>query len=75
MDWMHSCRQVAVLLSRARDERLGTFEALRLRVHLHLCGNCRSVEQQLAEMDSMASELFAGERDIDGEGDPRAPQR
>lgn len=74
MDWMHSCRQVAVLLSRARDERLGTFEALRLRVHLHLCGNCRSVEQQLAEMDKLAGELFAG--DIDGEGDPRrAPQR
>ncbi len=73
MDWMHSCRQVAVLLSRARDERLGSFDALRLRVHLHLCGNCSSVEQQLAEMDSMTRKLFAG--DIDGEGDPRATQR
>lgn len=73
MDWMHSCRQVAVLLSRARDERLGSFDALRLRVHLHLCGNCSSVEQQLAEMDSLAGELFAG--DIDDGGDPRAPQR
>lgn len=59
MNWMHSCRQVAELLSQSLDEPLGPIDRLRMRVHLSMCGNCRNVEQQIKGIEAMAADLFA----------------
>ena len=59
MNWMHSCRKVAELLSQCLDEPLGPIDRLRLRVHLSMCGNCRNVEQQIKGIEAMSADLFA----------------
>jgi len=69
MAWMHSCRQVATLLTRSMDEPLDFVDRVRLRLHLRICGNCAQVEQQLAALKSAGDELFA-----QGLGDKPAPR-
>jgi predicted anti-sigma-YlaC factor YlaD len=41
-----SCKEVAVLLSRAVDGELSLLERMKLRAHLALCGSCRQVLRQ-----------------------------
>jgi hypothetical protein len=69
MGWMHSCKQVAELLTRSLDEPLGFVERLRLRLHLHICGDCANVEQQLATLRAQGRDLFA-----EGLGDEAPPR-
>jgi hypothetical protein len=69
MGWMHSCKQVAELLTRSLDEPLGFVERLRLRLHLHICGDCANVEQQLAALKVQGRDLFA-----EGMGDEAPPR-
>lgn len=59
MGWMHSCRQVATLLSRSMDEPLDLVDRVRLRFHLRICGNCANVEQQLAALKAQSQDLFS----------------
>lgn len=59
MNWMHSCRRVAELLSQSLDEPLGPIDRLRMRMHLSMCSNCRNVEQQIKGIEAMAADLFA----------------
>jgi predicted anti-sigma-YlaC factor YlaD len=72
MNWMHSCRRVAALLSQSLDEPLGRLDLLRMRVHLSLCGNCRNVEQQMLEMKALSAELFSSD-DLPEGDEARAP--
>ena len=69
MNWMHSCRRVAELLSQRLDEPLGPIDELKLRLHLSLCGNCRNVEKQLSGVHAAAADLFAGGADLGLHGD------
>ena len=69
MGWMHSCKQVAELLTRSLDEPLGFVEGLRLRLHLHICGDCANVEQPLAALKVQGRDLFA-----EGLGDEAPPR-
>lgn len=69
MGWMHSCKQVAELLTRSLDEPLGFVERLRLRLHLHICGDCANVDRQLAALKAQGQDLFA-----EGVGDEPAPR-
>lgn len=66
MNWTHSCRRVAELLSLEQDEPLGWLDRLRLRMHLSMCDNCRHVEQQLHEVKALTGNLFSmtGEDDL-----------
>ena len=75
MGWMHSCLQAARLLSRSRDERLGPFEQVRLRLHLRLCANCAAVEKQLTQLDGLAGELLSGGFDAEAPGAAPADAR
>ncbi len=56
----------AELISRSHDEPLSVLDKLRLRLHLHLslCGNCSTVEQQLGAVRALAGEAFDSE-DVD----------
>lgn len=72
MNWMHSCKQVAELLSQRLDEPLGLFDTIRLRVHLSMCDNCRNVEQQLAGVHALSTELLSGGLFGD-DGEPALP--
>jgi len=65
MNWMHSCKRLAELLSQRLDEPLGAIDEMKLRLHLSLCGNCRNVEQQLSGVHAAAAELFSGGADLD----------
>lgn len=47
---MITCRRASVLLSRREDLPLGRAEAMKLRVHLALCGMCRNVARQWAAL-------------------------
>lgn len=58
MKLMHSCRQVAELLTRQQDERLGWLDTTSLRLHLTMCGNCANVAQQLAQLQQLSGALF-----------------
>ena len=72
MNWMHSCRRVAALLSQSLDEPLGPLDLLRMRFHLSMCGNCSNVEQQMLTIKALSTDLFS--RDDLPEGDEaRAP--
>ncbi len=73
MNWMHSCKRVAELLSQRLDEPLGPIDELKLRMHVSLCGNCRNVEKQLSGIHAAAADLFSGGVDPDeetGRGSP-----
>ena len=67
MNWMHSCKRVAELLSQSLDEPLGWFDALRMRIHLLMCGNCRNVEQQMLGVKALSADLFSSDPMMDGE--------
>lgn len=53
MNLTHSCKKAAELISLAQDEPLGAIDKLRLKIHLSMCGNCRNVEQQIAQISEM----------------------
>ncbi len=74
MNWLHSCKRVAELLSQGLDEPLGLLDRLRLRMHLSMCDNCRRVEQQLDSLHAMSAELFSGDPDP-VEADRKPPRR
>ncbi|MBI5612836.1 MAG: zf-HC2 domain-containing protein [Gammaproteobacteria bacterium] len=44
---MLSCKEVSLLLSRSRDQRLTWRERLGVRLHLLYCEGCRRLEKQL----------------------------
>lgn len=69
MNLMHSCKQVAELLSQQQDEPLNWFDAARLKVHLSMCGNCENVAQQLAQLQQLSKEMFAAD---EAAADPHA---
>lgn len=71
MNWMHSCKRVAELLSQRLDEPLSLIDEMKLRLHLSMCGNCRHVEQQLSGLHAATAELFGAGLDLDD--DPDAP--
>lgn len=59
MNWMHSCKEVAALLTRSLDEPLGWLDRARLRLHLSMCDNCRNVEQQINGVHALTADLFS----------------
>ena len=69
MNWMHSCKRVAELLSQQLDEPLGLIDQLKLRLHLSMCDNCRNVELQIAAVHAASADLFAGSLDLDDDAD------
>ncbi len=75
MNWMHSCKRVAQLLSQSLDEPLGRFDRLRMRIHLSLCGNCRHVEQQMLAMKALSADLFSADLLVDGDDAPPTAAR
>lgn len=69
MNWMHSCKRVAELLSQRLDEPLGLIDEMKLRLHLWMCGNCRNVEQHLSAVHAASADLFAGSLDLGDDTD------
>ena len=67
MNLLHSCKQVAQLLTRAHDEPLGVVDRLRLRMHLAMCGNCNNVAKQLDGVKTLSDDMFAGDFDLGGD--------
>lgn len=63
MNWMHSCKRVAELLSQRLDEPLGLIDQLKLRLHLSICGDCRNVADQLDAVHAAGADLFGGTTD------------
>ncbi|MEO6032069.1 MAG: zf-HC2 domain-containing protein [Burkholderiaceae bacterium] len=61
MNWLHSCRRAAELLSQGLDEPLGLLDRLRLRMHLSMCNNCRRVDEQLDNLHALSADLFSDE--------------
>ena len=45
---MLSCKEVSILLSQARERRLGWRERFALRLHLRLCAGCVQFQKQLS---------------------------
>lgn len=71
MNWMHSCKRVAELLTQSLDEPLGWLDRIRMRVHLSMCDNCRNVEQQLLGVRALSADLFTtDDGETDGPGSP-----
>ena len=68
MNWVHSCRKVAQLLSQRLDEPLGLVDSLRLRLHLSMCDDCSNAQEQLAAVESLAADLFQPD-------EPASPRR
>lgn len=67
MNLMHSCRQVAQLLTLAYDERLGWWDRVRLQMHLSMCNDCSRVATQLDALDSMTGKVLAAGVDTDAD--------
>lgn len=75
MNWMHSCKRVAELLSQRLDEPLGLLDALRLRMHLSMCGDCSNVAQQLQAVHAASVDMFSNGLDADDESPPPTAPR
>ena len=83
MSRLHSCREVARLLSQSLDEPLRISDRLQLRLHLFLCRNCRHVKSQFAEIQELSSKMLRdglnlfddGVDRIGPHGDELAPPR
>jgi hypothetical protein len=73
MNLMHSCKQVAELLTRAYDEPLGVIDQLRLRMHLAMCDNCSNVAKQLDGVRTLTEDMLSDFGS--GDGDPEAARR
>jgi hypothetical protein len=59
MKWMqHTCRQSAELMSLQRDEPLGFWRSLTLRMHIRVCGDCQQVERQLDQLSDLGAALW-----------------
>lgn len=67
MNLMHSCKQVAELLTRAYDEPLGVVDRLRLRMHLAMCDNCGNVARQLDGVKTLSEDMFNSDFEFGGE--------
>jgi len=50
----HACRQATKIASDGLDRRLSSWELLRLRFHLALCGNCRSFDHSIRTLHQTA---------------------
>lgn len=61
---MLNCHNATLLMSQARERRLGMRERLSLRVHTMLCGACARFGQQLPLLTA-AARRFAGQKDRD----------
>lgn len=72
MNWMHSCKRVAELLTQSMDERLGWLDRFRLRMHLSMCDNCSNVEQQLLAVKALSADLFTQDDGPADAGEPRS---
>jgi predicted anti-sigma-YlaC factor YlaD len=71
MNLMHSCRQVAELLSQSMDAPLDWIDRLRLRMHLSMCSDCSAVERQLAQVRLDAQALFDDPPPLEDVAPPR----
>lgn len=61
MKWMqHTCRQASELMSLQRDEPLGFWRGLGLKLHLRVCGDCREVNQQIDRLGDLSARLCGG---------------
>ncbi len=58
---MISCRRASVLLSRREDMPLRRADALKLKLHLTLCGMCRNVARQFAAIRLAMRRLRGGD--------------
>ena len=67
MNLMHSCKQVAELLTRAYDEPLGVVDRLRLRMHLAMCDNCSNVAKQLDGVKTLSEDMFSSDFEFGGD--------
>ena len=65
MNLLRSCKIAAELITLAQDEPLSTLDKLRLKLHFSMCGNCRNVEQQIAQIGLLMRSPLEG-----GEGSP-----
>lgn len=65
MNWMHSCKRVAELLTLSLDEPLGWLDRVRLKAHLSMCGNCRNVQEQLQGIEALSADLFSADAELD----------
>lgn len=70
MNLLRSCKKAAELITLAQDEPLSTLDRLRLKLHFSICGNCRNVEQQIAQIGLLMRNPMEGE---DGSPDNGAP--
>ena len=63
MGWMQTtCREAARLMSARRDEPLGAWQGLALRLHMRLCGDCREVGRQIDQLGDLSADLWGGAR-------------
>jgi hypothetical protein len=67
MNLTHSCKQVALLLTRAYDEPLGFVDRARLRMHLAMCGNCSNIAKQLESVKTLTDDMFGGDFETDSD--------
>jgi hypothetical protein len=51
---MLSCKEVSILLSKARDTRLPVHQRLAVRLHLLYCRGCAQFRKQLAFLHRLA---------------------
>jgi hypothetical protein len=69
MEWMqHTCRQAAELMSLQRDEPLGFWRSLTLRMHLRVCGDCQQVERQLDQLSDISATLWRSGAEQNNDG-------
>ena len=68
MKLMFDCREMARLISDRHEQTLEPGERARFRLHLVMCRNCRTVEEQMAFLHQAMRRLGAGESASGGEG-------
>lgn len=57
---MRRCRDVSLLVSRARDERLGLRDRVAMRLHVLMCKHCANFARQLGVLSRLAKTFTGG---------------
>lgn len=62
MKLLPTCREISRLVSEGQDRELGTFERVRLRVHLSMCAGCTHFAQHMRLLRASMQRMSDDER-------------
>jgi SpoU rRNA methylase family enzyme len=62
---MLNCKQVSVLVSKSKEQKLNFWERMNLRIHIWICGPCTEFEKNSVHLSEVMREYRKQERKLE----------